>query len=303
MNRLKQQKGITLIALVITIVILLILAGVSIDLVLGDNGIIKKAQEAKDTTIISTEKEQIIMAMQASYDVSNAELTEEKLAEELANIVGSEKNKINDLGDAFEIKFVASNKYYRVDKVTNIVEYEIIEDDKYAGDITKDIKGKDLDGSENSPYEINCIEDLVAFAIMTENGNQSLNLSRYNFTNKYVILTRTLDFKADSSYSDPATTIYGDLNSDGVVEDIKTELTKKGENCRGFLGIGKGIGFCGNFNGKGNYIRNLYQNAIDNREIALFINLNNAQISDLNITGEITGKWHSARFHNRKWNK
>ena len=43
----KSKKGITLVALVVTIVVLLILAGVSINLVLGDNGIISKAQEAK----------------------------------------------------------------------------------------------------------------------------------------------------------------------------------------------------------------------------------------------------------------
>ena len=43
----KEMKGITLVALVVTIVVLLILAGVSINLVLGDNGIIAKAQDAK----------------------------------------------------------------------------------------------------------------------------------------------------------------------------------------------------------------------------------------------------------------
>jgi len=44
---MKNNKGITLVALVVTIVVLLILAGVSINLVLGNNGIIAKAQEAK----------------------------------------------------------------------------------------------------------------------------------------------------------------------------------------------------------------------------------------------------------------
>ena len=44
---MKKNKGITLVALVVTIVVLLILAGVSINLVLGDNGIVKKAQDAK----------------------------------------------------------------------------------------------------------------------------------------------------------------------------------------------------------------------------------------------------------------
>ena len=43
----KTEKGITLVALVVTIVVLLILAGVSINLVLGNNGIIAKAKEAE----------------------------------------------------------------------------------------------------------------------------------------------------------------------------------------------------------------------------------------------------------------
>lgn len=47
-TKIKQEKGITLIALVITIVVLLILAGVSINAVFSDNGIIKRAQEAQN---------------------------------------------------------------------------------------------------------------------------------------------------------------------------------------------------------------------------------------------------------------
>ena len=41
---LKGQKGITLVALVVTIIVLIILAGVSIALVLGDNGLVDKAK-------------------------------------------------------------------------------------------------------------------------------------------------------------------------------------------------------------------------------------------------------------------
>ena len=50
MNKLKNKKGITLIALVVTVVVLIILAGVSINAVLGDNGIIKKANQAASVT-------------------------------------------------------------------------------------------------------------------------------------------------------------------------------------------------------------------------------------------------------------
>lgn len=44
---MKRNQGITLIALVITIVVLIILAGVTINTIIGENGIIIKAQEAK----------------------------------------------------------------------------------------------------------------------------------------------------------------------------------------------------------------------------------------------------------------
>jgi type II secretory pathway pseudopilin PulG len=43
---LKNSQGITLVALIVTIIVLLILAGVSINLVVGENGILNKAQNA-----------------------------------------------------------------------------------------------------------------------------------------------------------------------------------------------------------------------------------------------------------------
>ena len=54
-ERIKQNGGITLLALVITIIVLLILAGVSIGMIVGDGGIIGKANDAK----LETEKSDI----------------------------------------------------------------------------------------------------------------------------------------------------------------------------------------------------------------------------------------------------
>ena len=54
---MKNNKGITLVALVVTIVVLLILAGVSINLVLGDNGIIAKAKDAKTKSAEASEND------------------------------------------------------------------------------------------------------------------------------------------------------------------------------------------------------------------------------------------------------
>ena len=56
-KRIKNNNGITLVAVVVTVVILIILAGISINLLLGDNGIINKAQEAKTRTEVASKEE------------------------------------------------------------------------------------------------------------------------------------------------------------------------------------------------------------------------------------------------------
>ena len=71
----KEIKGITLISLAVTIVVLLILAGISINTVIGDNGIIKKAQSSAELTKESEAKEFINEA----YDyISNIKLRVKK---------------------------------------------------------------------------------------------------------------------------------------------------------------------------------------------------------------------------------
>ena len=57
----KEQKGITLIALTVTIIILLVLAGISITMLMKKNGILKKASDAKKETEDSTILEEMSM--------------------------------------------------------------------------------------------------------------------------------------------------------------------------------------------------------------------------------------------------
>ena len=60
---MKNKRGITLIALIITIVVLLILAGVSMNAIVGENGIIRNAQKSK----VEAEKAQFIEEAQIVY--------------------------------------------------------------------------------------------------------------------------------------------------------------------------------------------------------------------------------------------
>ena len=62
---MRNQKGITLIALVITIIVLLILAGVSIAMLTGQNGILTRAQDATEETVIGDVEEATKLAIAA----------------------------------------------------------------------------------------------------------------------------------------------------------------------------------------------------------------------------------------------
>lgn len=110
---LKSKNGITLIALVVTIIVLLILAAVSINAVVGENGIIKQAQNAKEETIIAKEKETISLAKGAI--IARGEQVEQKnLQEEIDLIEGQGKVNViltNGL-TSLEIYFIDTKHTY-----------------------------------------------------------------------------------------------------------------------------------------------------------------------------------------------
>ena len=71
MKMYKKERGITLIVLVITIIVLLILAGVSIATLTGNNGILTQAQKAKEETEEAGENENARLSELENYIVSN----------------------------------------------------------------------------------------------------------------------------------------------------------------------------------------------------------------------------------------
>ena len=81
----RKEKGITLIALVITIIVLLILAGVVIATLTGDNGILTKARTAQATNDEEKAKEQIKIAVMGSYG-KDGELNYDDLTKNLGQI-------------------------------------------------------------------------------------------------------------------------------------------------------------------------------------------------------------------------
>ena len=230
-EKIRERKAITLIALVVTIVVILILAGITVGMVTSDNGILKETKNAKQQAEIDNEKSIVERAkMLAMMRSKNGAITYEIFEPALKDEAGKMSTDVSDAGDTIEVLFTESNRYYEIDQDGNVSEPQEVQKDENAGDITK---GGRCDGSEEKPYEINCIEDLVAFSnisngtgIKLENG-QAVTITRADtFQNKNVILTRNLNFKSKYSYENSERTDFGNLNNnDTDGNSLITEMT------------------------------------------------------------------------------
>lgn len=148
---LKKERGITLIALVITIIVLLILAGVSIATLTGNNGILTRAQEAKESNIKADEEEEISLAWQSlnitkqkdnlSDEISDEDLKKQLIANgqdeeniEVTGGTGTLKIKYKDTGNSYIITQegkIGENKLSNCVNIGDYIEYKAGEDNKY----------------------------------------------------------------------------------------------------------------------------------------------------------------------------
>lgn len=221
-GKMQRKSGITLIALTITIIVLLILAGVAITAISRDNGILQNAARAKEET------------EQAERD---------------------EKEKLGDMEDIL-------NEYTTGQTVEQVT-------DEKAGVL-------EGTGTDDDPYVINSIEDLVVFASNVRKGT--------TYEGQTVKLGLSLDFKSNKSYVNPLRTDYGEYGYDG---ELKTLLTS-GE---GFIPIGSSSTqennfFYGTFDGNNYDIYNLYVglDINQNEDIILgFFAVNYGTIKNLNL--------------------
>lgn len=264
---MKNEKGITLIALVITIIILLLLLTITIRILVGNNGIINRAGVASEEYEISSEKEQVNMAQMSLKDETNVK--EESWEKIIRN---TKATKVSDT--EYIIKFNKSGRLYWA---------ELDDDVIYIGkDKENEFEEIDEDGSEGKPYVINTIEDLVEFSNNVRNGT--------SYNGKYIVLNRNLDFKMTDSYKNYKTTEYGDINQNGSIEPLIIEMNKDEGfkpigNGNKIDGAGGGGSFEGTFDGNGYTLNNIYENRTENA--SLFSYAKKAVIKNININGTL----------------
>ena len=114
---LKEQKGITLVALIITIIVMLILAGVSISLVVGENGVLTQAQ--------SVEPKQVAGALKEAVSLANADIMSTYYGDTTAGKTNSVKTE-----KAIVDKIIANYSYQGKYQITASTDTNTINADK-----------------------------------------------------------------------------------------------------------------------------------------------------------------------------
>ena len=219
----RKESGITLIALVITIIVLLILAGVAISMLSGENGILRKAAEAKTKTEEKSMEEQIKLAIMGSMDGNGSKIDKEKIAEEL----GINKNDIN--GNAKDIIVKKDGKTFNVKngevkEVEEIKEIDNVFDDYFQ--------------SKGSNYK--CRYGMIT-GIRTERGEDRNNLMikdtvdnvnsalpegyKVAETDGSAKVTTGMKVVKETDESEVAKiVVFGDLNLDNIINDTDANV-------------------------------------------------------------------------------
>lgn len=164
----KKEKGITIISLIITIIILIILAGITIGAFSGENGAITKASEAKIMTELSEYKEQVDLYITGKM-IENIDFEPESLIAGKTKLMYNTKN--DDEGNIKTVIENISDKYFE--------KLEIIKGELLIN--TKDrleIKVAQAVGIQVNPYDITEEGELLSsegnLLLMDENGTVTI---------------------------------------------------------------------------------------------------------------------------------
>ena len=271
---MKNNKGITLVALVVTIIVLLILAGVSISMLTGQNGILKRATEAKNTTEVASEKEGIQMAITASQMASDnyTSIKKDGLQSKLNSYFGKEKTTLEDNKDgSYTVTMNNSKRKYTIEDDGSIIEGVY---DKWNGTDSKEPTEK-----TSNEIHIYTVAELKWIADKVNNDGNT-------FDGYTIYLENNLDF--------------GARETSGTWENTENEVLKWTA-----IGKQKDIPLKATFEGNNHIIKGVYINdetnfngIFGNSSSILNLTVKNSYIKGGTCSGTVVGAVRSGTIEN-----
>ena len=222
---MKGKKGITLIALVITIIVLLILAGVTIATLTGDNGLLTKAGDARNTFEKAGEKERIQMEVAGAYDLTGklvASQVEENIRnniKDITNVTATAKEGTEE--KFFPVKATYNNGHkYQVDENGQIM-MSVNAGDKAPSDSNAVYSSGDYTAIIPAGFTVSATESSIENGLVVTDGSE----------NEWVwIPVSSVDFSA----------MFGTANDDGWTMSGTDVKTKYKANSAIIAGITRG---------------------------------------------------------------
>ena len=195
-ERHKSNAAITLIALIITIIILLILAGVTLNMVMGENGIFGKANNAKNKTEVAQYEEELrmcVLELQTDAATNGTTFNMETIKNKFVE-------KVKELENTTEIEFPTKKSETRLDGTYKGYEFYI--DDKYAAHIGNKATGISLITSIN-PSGWTQGPVIATITIKSNNGinNVEPDEGSKNGNNEYIITKENIAENTSFEYT------------------------------------------------------------------------------------------------------
>lgn len=172
-----MNKGITLITLIITIIVLLLLAGITITIVAGENGLLYKATKAEEATKKANALSKLEIIISETNAITHAEENRKATLDDLK--IALEKDKINFSVDGEFLIVNVDGYYFKVNQELRIIDSN--EGNEEDNNDKEDDKSKIAFVNFDNGYNPEVIKNSVTQQMPTKNGNSNIKITTENY--------------------------------------------------------------------------------------------------------------------------
>ena len=250
-KKFNKNKGITLIALVVTIIVLLILAGISISMLTGQNSILNRAADAREKSVLANAKEEVQVAL-SGYLIekktnSNTNANAKKYLED--NLDKSKLSDVVETGDIITCTY--KGEKLRVDLSTGKTEYDNKISTWNGISSSEGLSGK---GTKEEPYLIKSADDLQYMNKQIASSSNIKGLNDDETENSENVVSNNACYRLETNVKLNDTTNFEKWKEDGFDKSTLKKWTTIGWTSS------TPISFFGIFDGNGYAIDGMYAN-------------------------------------------
>ena len=310
---MEKNTGITMISLVVTIIVLIILAGVSMSMIVGDNGIITQAQNAKKKTEEAQAREKLDIALMElqTEKYMNANYNAEQFVTDYLTSQGMVIQEDIVIVDGYQFVINRGNLsiVQSLGKGTESQTIKIALNSNIASDYTKatltieiqgsnnlkkiQVNGEQIDIPEKTENKYTVTQEVTTngnYSVYVLDSNEEYKMGKIEITG----ISEDMQISTKEELENFRDRVNTGATYEGRTIILKNDIDLQGNADNQWIPIGRdeSIVFKGTFNGNKHVIRNIYIDTTDAFQ-GLFGSVQDATIENVTVTGNIvnSGDW------------